>query len=282
MSDEKPPCQKCGGSGKIQIDDSTVTQCICAFARAMKEHLGSEIALAPVVKSSPLFVAGQPDPKVDRTKDNLFLKGYWADLLPHFKAALIGKGLFFQFKIVTDEKLKTVFVGDESYKVRARSKRDDIETNNSLADLVGPDNALVIIRLGFLGYKNVAMPGILREALLLREALSKATWIVEDPDQGYFGPGHLAYSDEAAEVIDRIFTVVDLTNKKRTPTAWEHVSSDVEEIGVDDPPPPPPKVYVEKSRFEAPVDLGALEGGGSRGKKAPWKGKKGGGGGPLG
>ena len=256
----------------------------------MKEHLGTEIALAPSLSApSPLFVAGDPEPKVDRTKENLFLKGFWPDLLPHLKAALVGKGLFFQFKIVTDERLRTVYVGDDSYKARAKSKRDDIETHNSLSDLVGSDNHLVIIRLGFLGYKNVAMPGILREALMLRESLSKATWLVEDPDQGYFGPGHLAFSEEVEEAIGRNFTVVDFTNKKRSPIVREVITSVPEDVGMDAPlpPPPAPKVYVEKSRFEVTPDMGAFgdnEGGSGKWKpKSNWKKRGGsGGGGPLG
>ncbi len=284
MTDEKKPCLRCGGTGKIQVDEFTIKQCICIFARAMKEHLGAEIALAPYLSPSPLFVAGDPDPAVDRTKDNLFLKGYWADLLPHFKASLVGKGLFFQFKIVTDAFLKTVYVGDDSYKARAKSKRDEMKTHNSLIDIVGPDNDLVILRLGFLGYKNIAMPGILKEALMLRAAASKATWLVEDPDQGYFGPGHLAYSEDVAEDIERRFTVVDITNKKRTPATAERIVTTTEDVGMD-APPPVQKIYVERSRFESKSsDSGALgDGGEPRRPKPNWKKKQGGsGGGPLG
>ncbi len=281
MSDEKPLCLKCGGTGKIQVDDLTVTQCICAFARAMKEHLGSEIALAPNIRDSLLFIAARPEPKVDRTKDNLFLKGYWVDLLPHIKAALVGRGLFFRFKVVTDEKLKTVWLGNESYTSRAKGKRDEIETNNSLTDLVGPDIDLVIVRLCTLGHPNRAMPGIIKETIMLRDTSTKATWLVEDPDKGYFGPGSFSYSEELAEYVDRHFEVVDITDKKRTPIR-EPVETVIEDVSVD-APMPVRKSYAEKSRFETKIEdgFGALGGGGGY-KKAPWKSKKGSGGGPLG
>jgi len=276
--DDKKPCSKCGGTGRIEIDDLTVRQCLCAFARAMKEHLGAEIALAKSLQTSPLFVAGDPEPSVDRTKDNLFLKGYWQDLLPHFKSALVGKGLFFSFTVVKDEKLKTVYVGDESYKARSKNKRDDIQTHNSLGDIVGPEIDLAIIRLGFLGHPNRAMPGIIKETIMLRDAPSKATWLIEDPDQGYFGPGHLSYSEELAEYIDAHFEVVDLTNKSRTPLPPERVVSVVEDVGMD-APLPVARVHVERSRFESRNDdlLGALSGGKNRKPK-----KRGSSGGPLG
>ncbi len=288
MSEEKKPCPLCNGVGRIEVDDLTVKQCICAFARAMKEHLGPEIALARSLASSPLFVAGDPKPKIDRTGDDLFLKGYWVDLLSHFKSALAGKGLFFSFKIVTDERLRTVYLGGEKYSAHPKNKRDEMATNNSLSDLVGPDIDLVIIRLGFLGYKNVAMPGILKEALMLRAAATKPTWIVEDPSQGYFGPGHLAYSEDLAEDIDRRFKVIELTNKKRSIPEPEPESAE-EDVDLD-APIPVKEIIVAKPRFVAlpppEIDTGALgDGEGPKKYKSTWKKSRNGGssgGGPLG
>jgi len=217
MAEDLKPCLRCNGAGVLPVegDDSTVQQCICSYSRALKIHLGAEIATAPLIQKSPLYVAGLPGevPKVDRTGENLFIKGYWRDLLSHLKWTLGCKGPMFRFRLVTDEKLKIVWLGQESYAARAKSKRDEVVTYNSLNDLVGSDLDLVIIRLGFLGHKNVAMPGVLKEALMIREFACKPTWLVEVPTS-IFGHGHFSYSEEVADYIDDHFEIVNLVRKE--------------------------------------------------------------------
>jgi hypothetical protein len=214
MADEKKICPTCGGAGYL-YDEATDTRepCNCKLAEYMLKHLGAEIARATTIFSSPLFEFGAnpgDPPKLDRTKENLHIKAPWVDLLSHLKLCLWTKGMFFAFRIVTDEKIKTVFVGAESYSQRAKSKRDDMVTYNSLADLVGPEFPFVIIRLGFLGHKNAAAPGALKEALMLRDAAQKPTWLIEEPSSP-FGPGNFTYSDDLAEYIDRNYKTVSLS-----------------------------------------------------------------------
>ena len=196
---------------RVPEDDSRVLQCICSYAKTLKAYLGPEIASADNITRSPLYALGEKGgaPKIDRSTENLFLKAYWSDLLPHLKWTLACKGPMFRYRVVTDEKIKTVFLGNESYRGRAKDVRDDIVTYNSIGDLVGPDLDLVILRLGFLGYKNVAMPGILKEALMLRESAMKPTWIVEVPSS-LFGYGHFSYNEDVGSYIERTFQVVNL------------------------------------------------------------------------
>lgn len=195
-------CAQCGGSGILRVpdNDGMVQQCRCSFLAALRAHLGPEIASARLLKASPLYGF---KPARDRTSDNLFLHGPWGDILAHLKWTLAAKGTGFTFKIVTDERLRTVYVGSESYAQRQRQARDHGEVYNSLADLIGPPE-LVIIRLGFLGYRNIAMPGVLKEALMLREGPGKATWLVDMPHQEYTF-GHHAYSEEASMYIEANF-----------------------------------------------------------------------------
>lgn len=221
MSETKnPPCAKCGGTGVLPVDDITIRQCVCAYARMMAHHLGPELAKAPKPDKHVLFQRGEPGepPKVDKTTQNLFIKGKWTALLPHFKHALVCKGPAFRFRIVTDEQLKTVYVGAQSYGSRPKSKRDDMETYNSIADFVGPDLDLVILRLGFLGHKNVAMPGVLKEAIMLRDVHGKATWLIEEPTS-IFGPGHLSYNEDVSDYIYEHFEIVNFLQP--TPTTEE-------------------------------------------------------------
>lgn len=253
---ETKGCPKCNYTGFhiIDLDDTRVVQCICSYAKTLKAYLGPEIASAENIRQSVLYQLdgkGKP-PKVDRTKDSLFIKSYWSDLLPHLKWTLAGKGPMFRFRIVTDEKLKSVYVGNESYKYRAKDVRDEIETFNSIGDLIGPDIDLVILRLGFLGYKNVAMPGVLKEALMLRESATKPTWLVETPDKP-FTYGYFSYNEDVAEYIGKLFDVVTIKGDK---PVYEALSSDLPQpddsgvVGIPSAPvkpaiefrPPPPPI----------------------------------------
>lgn len=213
MSTSQEGCSKCSYTGFIRLngDDTRVQQCICSYAKTLKAYLGPEIASAPTITKSPFYEVGPKGeaPRVDATRENLFIKSYWSDLLPHLKWALGCKGPLFRYRVVTDEKIKTVYLGNESYRTRAKDVRDDVETYNSIGDLVGPDQDLVIVRIGFLGYKNIAMPGILKEALMLRESAMKPTWIVELPSNP-FVPGHFSYSEDIGTYVSRLYRTVEV------------------------------------------------------------------------
>lgn len=171
------PVPGCDGRGHIPVDAEGMTMRMCRnmYLRSLHQHLGPEISRVQHVPVSPLFERG----KVDRTGDNLFLTGCaWRELLPHIKLALACKGLMFTFRIVDDQQIKNVFVGNEHRKVRLAGQA----FHNSLADFLGDDAELVIIRLGFMGYKNIAAAGALKEALLIRESLRLATWVFEDSE----------------------------------------------------------------------------------------------------
>lgn len=207
--EEKKPCPfGCDGSGRRLVDDLTVSECDCSYLRRLRIHMGPEIAGAPRVEGvCPLY---SRDDGVDLTKKNVVIQGYWTDVLPHLREVLYWKGTLFRYKVLTDERLRTVYVGAEAYTSRARSKRDDLDTFNTLNDIVGPELDLVVIRLGHLGHKNIAMPGVLKEALMLREVAQRPTWIIESPDAPY-APGHLAFSEEAFDYIQRRFEIVEIS-----------------------------------------------------------------------
>lgn len=288
-------CAKCNYTGYLHVegDDARVAQCICAYAKTLKAYLGPEIAAAPTITRSPLYTLGKrgEPPTIDRTPDNLFIKSYWTDLLPHVKWALACKGPLFRYRVVTDEKLRTVWVGNESYKQRAKSERDEVVTFNGLADLVGPELDLVVIRLGFLGYKNIAMPGILKEALMIREAAGKPTWLVEVPSS-IFGYGHFSYNEDVGGYVERLFEVVNLVRERSEQDAPHGFGLDqeepVEDVGMGaHTPDPEPVLRQPKERFKAPPavevpDMSAILGDDSRKFKKGNGKKRSGGGGPLG
>lgn len=215
-------CSICNDTGVTYVSDIDVAPCRCLKARLIKQHLGPEIALAKTILTSPLLTVQDDQIQIDRTDENLFLHAPWHDLLPHLKWALYCKGLQYRFRIVTDEKIRTVFVGAESYMARPKSQRDDVATMNSLADLVGAEFNLLIIRLGFLGHKNVAAPGALKEALMIRESACVPTWLVDSPSNP-FAPGCFTYSDDVAAYIRQHFAVVTFEATASAPEDFEPI-----------------------------------------------------------
>jgi len=302
-------CARCQGTGFfLRWDPETKTQrqkeCICTLIKVVGQKLGPELASAPTIHS-PLFVNGKNPGEVlvDRTTSNLFLKGWWSDLLPHIKWPLLCKmdtedPRKYFFHIVTDERLKSVWFDKEAYSARAKKKREDVPTFNSLSDLIGASYNLVLIRLGFLGYKNAAMPGILKEALMIRQALQLPTWLIEEPDS-IFGPGHFSYSIEVGDYIAQRFEIFNFTTDRGsdfTPRGVEGAASAVSDEGmaVDEesespkpaarpakPRPPPP---MPEERFQAPTydpSRDSMLSGGSKFKKNSGFKKKPSGGGPI-
>lgn len=206
------PCVHCGGRGVIDKDDMTAIMCICTKFRLLRIHLSKDtpdILHAADVKESPLYVLGSEKgkPSRDRTKDNLFLCGLWRNVVSHLKWTLYFKGLTYTYRIVTDERIKNVAVGNESYKGKTEDDRKLTESVNGLRDLV-EDPDLVIVRLGFLGYKNIAAPGYLKEALMIRESAGKPTWLVEGAVKYEYD--HRAYSPETYSYIHSRFETLAL------------------------------------------------------------------------
>lgn len=193
-------------------------RCVCLEKQLLLGFLGPEIFGSTPVRS-PLY---QPvvDPitgevEGDRTEDNLFIKGSWQIVCRHLHWVLAGKRRFspkFHFKIVSDVQLLSVWLGSEAYKQKPKEIRDDIETHNSLSDLIS-DPTLLLIRLGHLGYNNRAAAGVLKESLGIREVLFKPTWLIEGAEN-LFGPGHRAYDDDVGTYVDGRFDIVDLGGKQ--------------------------------------------------------------------
>lgn len=221
-------CKLCQGKKFIEVSPTKVRVCECAYAAALRSHLGAEIATADTLTSSPLL---DPTTGVDLTRENVFLSGPWEVVRSHLKWALAYKGLNFHFKILTDEKLKNVYVGSESYLSRSRKVRDDVDSYNSLSDLIG-DYDLILIRLGFLGYSNRAAPGILKEAILLREGMRKPTWVMEEaPFQNCY-----SYSPEVANYLAKRYRHIKVDYDLQPERPLPRVKSNPEEDVIEEIP----------------------------------------------
>jgi hypothetical protein len=188
-------CARCGRqpvaaclSGSIRVDEYTARECpnlkLVRVDTLLRSRLSPDLYEAPRITESPLYTPGKNrgEPAlINRTKENLFIRGVTlGGLLPHLR--LVFACLPIRYKIVDDSRLRDVFVGAESYTSKTKALRDQKESNNVVADLIGKNFDLIVIRLGVLCYKNIAAAGVLREALMVREGLAKATWLFEDSD----------------------------------------------------------------------------------------------------
>jgi hypothetical protein len=225
-------------------------RCVCLEKQLLLSFLGPEIFGAKHIPS-PLYqptVSDKGEVDGDRTEDNLFIKGSWQIVCRHLHWVLAGKRRFspkFHFKIVSDVQLLSVWLGSEAYKQRSREIRDDVETHNSLSDLIS-DPTLLIIRLGHLGYNNRAAAGVLKESLGIREVLFKPTWIIEGTDV-FFGPGHKTYDDDVGTYVEGRFDIVDVGGDRQ-----ELVLDDTVAIGpgLEVPTPSEMDRPITSSRFD--------------------------------
>lgn len=191
---------ECGGRGgwPFHLEDGREFWHHCPFMRSRilrarlsnaQGDIGREVATSSYLQSSPLVDGGE-----DLTEVNVYIqRTYWETVKRHLKRALLRRVLRapnFTFRFTTDEEIKRVFVGNEHYVQRPKAVRENIETYNSLKDLMG-SHELVICRLGRLGYKNIAGGGSLKEALMIRETKRLPTWLVDSE------PGETAWMQSA-------------------------------------------------------------------------------------
>ena len=224
------PDPKCNGNGQVWLGDDSQGPCknkrVLYVRSYLKDHLGKGALAAGLAKNSPLL---------GRRDENLFIQAMWSTLLPHLSWVLLRPTEQKRLKVVTDEEIKDVFVGHYQYNMRPKGVRDDATVYNNLRDFLGPDVAdLVIIKLGYLGYKNKSASGALREALLIRQNANKPTWLINDPDRKW------NYSCDTAveETINSYFSIVTIESDGSTPLLSEALpdpDDDFEEVedGID-------------------------------------------------
>lgn len=193
MSDDE--CKYCAGDGYLppEGDDfyESRRMCVCTAQRLYRDKLGPAVYDAGTIEKSPY---------AHRLKQNLFVRSYREDFLPHLRYALIYAGLDYFSRVVNDMKLLNAWFGKE----KAHDPQADKEVNyESVQDLVeAPD--LVVIFIGETGYKNVALPGVLLEALRSRRFVAKPTWLI-NPYNKPFQEGHFCHSAEVERFLTEYF-----------------------------------------------------------------------------
>jgi hypothetical protein len=159
------------------------------------------------------------------------------------------------------------------------------------------DYSLVLIRLGFNGHKNIAAPGVVKEALMMRDAAGKPTWIIEEPLSSSFQYGHFTWSEDLQAYIDQNFTVIDMLrpddnrmHEQRGYKGAEEIVGGIEDVSMArstpratrpcEQAPEPRSEHTSSGSFDLPGD-DQPKGGNNNKKQWKKKGGFGGSGGPV-
>ena len=236
-------CPVCHGA-RWKISGEKARTCLCLSTEMLSDYLGPDLNGAPKITEGPLYALDANfNPRLDRTSENLYIKSTWPVVLPHIRLALgycWYHNMAFRYLILTDERILNVFVGNEQYNNRSRKTREDRESYNGLRDLV-EDPHLVIVRLGFIAYKNVAAPGALKQALMIREVARKPTWIVHNIND----PPPVSLNDwEINSYLKEYFDTLDLSTIT-TPVAL--IEEPVTSMNVEPYEAPPPRSKAKKN-----------------------------------
>lgn len=265
MSNSTDVCPLCEGQhwkyDYTQGEVPVPIQCKCVSKAIWTSFMGTEIFRAKHVRSELYLPEKDPETQKvtgDRTRDNLFLKGTWDEVCRHLKWVLYLKKNHqpsFNYLIVEDQRLLSVWLGKESYNSRSKAEREERASFNSVQDLVSDPN-LLIIRLGMMRSHNKAAAKVLLDALLVRLGLDRPTWVVEGIN--YFGEGHRFWSQEAENFVKENYEVLDLGGdvEKERQLLAEAAAGFLEETSSFDSSTPrrseaPPRIWDSKEAFKS-------------------------------
>lgn len=206
-TEEAPVCKTCHGNGFIPARDgsSGVEFCPHVIRDMAKMDLGEEIYGALDGKHTDLFGC---------TRDDMIIYASWGDALPQIANVFFtmwrDMGMHVRTKIVTDKDiLRANFSDVNKYPSDGEGETKRRVTDEPVHKLISEEYVLLVIRLGFLGRANSAMPGYLYEALRYRESKGVRTWIISDPKRP-FDKTHFAWDQQVDEYIGERYATAHL------------------------------------------------------------------------
>lgn len=192
-----PQCPNCGGTGHI-FTNLTARRCEVCLARNLISNKLGWLNKARNIKSSPL--AG-------KTHSNVFILASDDEANAHLKYTFTQLGADERWVYITDSDVLQAWLG----------KPNPAKAEN-LQDLV--EYPFMVVRLGVLGYKNVALSGVLHELVQLRLLSSLPTWLISHRELR--AETCLEYSPELEILISQNFTRVAMARFKAQATESAH------------------------------------------------------------
>lgn len=167
-------CSICNNTRWVGTIEKPV-RCKCNIRYEVRRRL--PIALAPYLDDDYLQATLADGHLHEVRTENVLLTGSWDRIAPY-----IVNGLFNQLKglISTAERWPVVVLTDQELLDLTFEKDED--GSSRLKSVTAPECCeLLILRLGFVGSKNLEAPNALAKALQYRQGV-KATWVIIDPD----------------------------------------------------------------------------------------------------
>jgi hypothetical protein len=138
----------------------------------------------------------------------------WNVLAAHAKDYVLRQPepLRYTHRVTSDREIVGVRLGkrDSLHDIVSDEMFLEVASFKDIDDFLRPPQ-LVIVRLGDMGYKNVAAAGWVYEAINMRVLENKRTWVMVTPTHAYI-PGHLAYCDDLSLLLERTFTAVNVVD----------------------------------------------------------------------
>ena len=189
-----PKCPTCHGSGHIIIDALRSRRCDCLKNQLFAAKLGF-LYKAKDLKVSPLS---------KRATENVFVLASDEEINPHLRRVFIGLGLDERWLYIDDSNILQAYLGKPNA-ARAENLQDFLSY------------PFMVIRLGTVGYKNVALPGVICELIQLRVLGCLTTWVVSH--RKLESETCREYSPELEMLISHNFSKVLLPRYKSSQTA---------------------------------------------------------------
>jgi hypothetical protein len=207
-------CPLCKGRGVVLVPKEerpvyalpgTTKFCECVYKRDLMLNLRSGWKPLTKVRST------EGSPLIGRTRANMWVRANEKEIKGHLRAAVLKHSPRWRFKVITDADLMTTWLysANEVYDAdvgQARARGDN--TTSRVSDLVEPWD-LLIIRMGYKGARNQAMPEVFLEALLHREHLDRPTWVLDSPKQP-LRQEHRAWDEVVQEHMNDYFEFLEI------------------------------------------------------------------------
>lgn len=195
-----PACPRCRGVGDIQ-EAGCWMYCVCVRRQDQAQRV--KAYWPPDV----LQAAGRGEVRRSvlegRLRESLWIRTERDVLVAHLARALVVSLRIELVRVASDADLATAWLARVAGKVRDEEvremSRDEADRFDRLEDLVLPP-ALLVVQLGVKAAALKDLPGLVMEAIRLRQQRSRPTWIVDTAAKP-LAPGHLAHSDELAAML---------------------------------------------------------------------------------
>ncbi len=186
---------ECNGTGHQLVMDEFegqqyFDQQICPYKVALKIRANMD----PSIRGSKPYA--HPTPLLKEAHRFLFFESRWSIIARNIHNFILNQHdpLNFRVRITSDREILEVRLGNQN---------DEDGGRMGLTAFIQPYD-LVVIRLGEIGYQNVAAAGYLYEAIMPRIRQDARLWVQCEPSDPY-RPDHFAYSPALEHLFETVF-----------------------------------------------------------------------------